>query len=181
LHYSLALWRFRCALLHGRTQAESYLNKLAALREQTTTAYRQFEENPFIIRQDLRHIFLTPLSQRLKHDLDGLQCFLSTYDIGRQEQALFLRRSSEHAKQFFFPRSLPLLVGTSELEVSSNLTSSMLDETDNVSLQSYSTALTGSSYSRSNVTSIGSHRNSNGTTHGENSDEETIGSLDDMI
>ena len=181
LHYSLALWRFRCALLHGRTKTESYQNRMAALREQTATAYRQFEENPFIIRQDLRHIFLTPLSQRLKHDLDGLQCFLSTYDIGRQEQALFLRRSSEHAKQFFFPRSLPLLVGTSELEVSSNLTSSMLDETDNVSLQSYSTALTGSSYSRSNVTSIGSHRNSNGTTHGENSDEETIGSLDDMI
>jgi len=181
LKYSLALWRFRCALLHGRTQAESYLNRLAALREQTTTAYRQFEENPFIIRQDLRHIFLTPLSQRLKHDLDGLHCFLSTYDIGRQDQALSLRRSSEHAKQFFFHRSLPLLVGTSELEVASNLTSSMLDETDNVSLQSYSTSLTGSSYSRSSVTSIGSHRNSNGATHGENSDEDTIGSLDDII
>ncbi|MFN9979484.1 MAG: hypothetical protein ACK53Y_06205 [bacterium] len=154
---------------------------MAALQELTTTAYRQFEENPFIIRQDLRHIFLTHLSQRLKHDLDGLQCFLSTYDIGRQEQALFLRQSSDHAQQFFFPRSLPLLVGTSELEVASNLTSSMLDETDNVSLQSYSTTLTGSSYSRSGVTSIGSHRNGSGASHGEDSDEDTIGSLDDII
>jgi hypothetical protein len=65
-------------------------------------AYREFEENPFIIHQDLTHIFLTPLSQRLKHDLDGLQCFLSTYDIRKQEQTLFLKQSSEQAKQFFF-------------------------------------------------------------------------------
>jgi hypothetical protein len=47
---SLALWWFRCALLHGRIKAESYLNKLTQLQELTTVAYEEFEASPFILK-----------------------------------------------------------------------------------------------------------------------------------
>ena len=154
---------------------------MAALQELTTTAYRQFEENPFIIRQDLRHIFLTPLSQRLKHDLDGLQCFLSIYEIGKQEQTLALKRSFEQTKQFFFPHSLLTLVIRPAVEEHSDLSCSMSGVHDGKFSRSDSTAFCSCSHPSFSDSSIASSAVGGLASVEEKSADDKDGSLDNII
>jgi len=114
LCYNQALWCFCCVLLHCCIKEESHKMKLSASRELVKSAYAAYKADPFLISQDLHHIFMIPLEQHLNHDLDGLHCFLSTYDIGRQEQAMIIKRDSEKAKRFFLPRSLSTVVHIAE-------------------------------------------------------------------
>jgi len=114
---------FRCSLLHRRTKEEAYTCQLSIgpARARNFGISRICGWPPFILQQDLRHIFLTPLAQRLEHDADGLQCFLSTYNIGKETQALEVKRQSNQAKFFFFPRGLPITLNLLEEDEISNL------------------------------------------------------------
>jgi hypothetical protein len=75
-----------------------------------TEAYSSFSENPCIVHHSSRNIFLVPLEDRLKQDLDSLQCFLHSYNLAGQQQDLMSVRYPEAAAQFFFPRSLPTTI-----------------------------------------------------------------------
>jgi hypothetical protein len=95
--------------------------QLQVLQEQITLAYQEYAADPFFLQQDLRHIFLTPLAQHLEHDVDGLQCFLLTYNSGKETQALEVKRQSNQAKFFFFPHGLPTTLNLLEEDEISNL------------------------------------------------------------
>lgn len=60
LQYSHLVWKFRCTLLHGRTAEEAQAKHLHGLRQDIAKAYTAFKNDPFIIKEDLHHIFLTP-------------------------------------------------------------------------------------------------------------------------
>ena len=86
------------------------MRQLVSLRSQVSQAYAAYEADPFIVCHQIRHIFYTPLAMRLKQDVDGLQCFLATYNVAIQEQAAHRERQAEAASKFFFPRDLPTWV-----------------------------------------------------------------------
>lgn len=60
-----------------------------------------------MVMQKAYHIFHVPLDQRLKHDVDGLRCFLASYRLAVEEQTLWKARQSSVVRTYFFPRSLP--------------------------------------------------------------------------
>jgi hypothetical protein len=57
-----------------------------------------------------QHIFLAPLPVRMRQDLDSLQCFLNSYDLAIERQALLRAIRATSAAQFFFPKSLPRVI-----------------------------------------------------------------------
>ena len=59
---------------------------ILSLHQQVTAAYQHYADNPFHVAQNLRHIFFTPLSQRLLQDVDSLRCFLSTHEVALEQQ-----------------------------------------------------------------------------------------------
>lgn len=107
LDYSLSIWKFRCALLHGRSKEEAHQKLLLSLRWQVLDAYQKYSEDPLIIAHNLRHIFYIPLDQRLLQDVNSLQCFLSTYAVAIKQQEYISNQNARVAEKFFFPRSLP--------------------------------------------------------------------------
>jgi len=110
LSYSLSLWKYRCELLHSRSLEEAHRLKLSKLQHQVALAYEAYNSDPFIIRQDYRHLFSVPLDRRLNQDLDCLQCFLSTYDLAVEERKQYRKLEFVTARCFFFPKSLPSTV-----------------------------------------------------------------------
>lgn len=108
--YSQSLWNFHCSLLHGRTKEEAYQHQLSDLQSQVAEAYAAYTLDQFIIKAGLQHIFLTPLSQHLRQDIDSLRCFVATYRLGVQEQAQWTERQTALAKNFFFARSLLVII-----------------------------------------------------------------------
>jgi hypothetical protein len=121
LSYSLSLWKYRCELLHGRSLEEAHRLKLSKLQHQVALAYEAYNSDPFIIRQDYRHLFSVPLDRRLNQDLDCLQCFLSTYDLAVEERVQYRKLESVTARCFFFPKSLPSTVILGSQSVSSSV------------------------------------------------------------
>jgi glutaredoxin len=107
LDYSLALWKFRCNLLYGRSKAKAEQKIMADLHRKVICTYEDFERDPFLVHQDYRNIFSVSLDRRLKQDRDSLECFLSTVDLAIKERQQFLILQSETARRFFFPRLLP--------------------------------------------------------------------------
>ncbi len=103
------------------------------MRDLVRSAYTAYKADPFLIPQDLGHIFMTLLEQCLNYDLDGPQCFLSTYGIGRQEQAMIIKRDSEKAKRYFLPRSLRSIVHIEENSSISDYSSFQNEKEVNVS------------------------------------------------
>jgi len=77
------------------------VKKLFSVKEKVSQAYEAFQRDPFIVRQDLHHIFLIPLQQSLTQDADGLQCFLSTYNIAIAEQSLSIGETSRNCSNLF--------------------------------------------------------------------------------
>jgi hypothetical protein len=125
LDYSLSLWKFRCELLYGRTNSEQVGKILAELSQKVTHAYREYEQDPFIVRHDYRHLFAVSLARRLLQDRDCLQLFLTTFELAKQERAHYTKLQSEKAQKFFFPRSLPQVIqfrSKSESSILSNFT-----------------------------------------------------------
>jgi hypothetical protein len=114
LNYSHSLWTFWCEVLRGRSQSETVAKHLLSLQQQVHQAYEAFHNNPFIVRHHIRYIFSAPLSQRLQHDADSLQCFLKTYQLAIQEQTAHLKREAEVARRFFLPKNLPKSVMVSD-------------------------------------------------------------------
>ncbi len=106
LDYSLSLWAFRCALLHGHSKEESHQKFLLSLQQQVTAAYQDYADDPFIVAQNLWHIFYTPLSQHLLQVVDSLKCFLSTYEVALEQQKHIRLQHTKAAQQFFLPQSL---------------------------------------------------------------------------
>jgi len=129
LRYRHALWYFRCKVVHGHSQSEVNQCRLESLHLQVAKAYEAFSADPFIVTGRIRHIFYTPLSDRLQQDVDSLQCFLATYQLAIQEQAVYRVRHAQAAVTFFFPRSLPTLLEWSDLDECSSLASNSLDRT----------------------------------------------------
>ncbi len=125
LIYSLSLWKFRCDLLYGRTKDEAAQKIMTDLRNRVIQAYREYEQDPFMVRNDYRHSFAIALDRWLLQDRDCLQCFLAPLDLAKEERVLYMNRQSERAQKFFFPRSLPNLVHlghTSDSSILSELT-----------------------------------------------------------
>jgi hypothetical protein len=112
LTYSNSLWKFRCSLLYGRSQDEQHQKLVHYLQTNITDAYTSFGKNPHIIHHSLRNIFHVPLEDRLKQDLDSMQCFLRSYNLAKQQQELSHAKQAKAAAQFFIPRSLPTIIAT---------------------------------------------------------------------
>jgi hypothetical protein len=100
LTYSLSLWKFRCALLYGRTKDEADHKIMEELSRQVTQAYREFKRDPFIVRQDYKQLFDIPLNCRLLQDRDCLRCFLATLDLAKEERAQYTKLQSDKAQRF---------------------------------------------------------------------------------
>ncbi len=66
-----------------------------------------YTTDPFIIRQILQHIFLTPLAQQLRQHVGSLQCFLSTNELAVEGQAICYTCQGETARNVFLPMPLP--------------------------------------------------------------------------
>lgn len=122
LQYSHSLWKFRCKLLHGRTETEAHQRLVLQLQDQVTQAYQAFHKDPHVVRASIRYTFHTPLEYRLHRDVDGLQCFIVTYRLGTKEQALHQQRHMVNAQWFFFPISLPTTI---QLQSSNDMSSSV--------------------------------------------------------
>jgi hypothetical protein len=105
LDYSLSLWKHRCALVHGRTLEESKSLTLQRLTLKVTEAYQIYQEDPHIIPQRDRHIFSVSLEQRLRQDIDSLECFLSTFQIASETQRQNHLALSKWAHTFFQPKA----------------------------------------------------------------------------
>jgi hypothetical protein len=110
LNYSLSLWTYCCAFLHGQTEQEVALLKLQQSHNKVSQAYQAFLLDPFIIPNAMRPLLLTPLEHRLNQDRDCLQSFLATYDLALKEQSILKWRQAKAASMFFFPRSLPTTI-----------------------------------------------------------------------
>ncbi len=93
LTYSLSLWKFRCALLYGRTKDETARKTIEDLRWKVTRAYKEFTNDPLLVRQDYKHLFDVPLNRRLLQDCDCLRCFLTTLDLAKEERAQYIKCS----------------------------------------------------------------------------------------
>jgi hypothetical protein len=89
LTYSLSLWKFRCALLYGQTKDEADRKIMEELSRKVTQAYREHNQNPFIVRNDYRHLFDIPLNRSLLQDRDCLQCFLATFELAKEERVQY--------------------------------------------------------------------------------------------
>jgi hypothetical protein len=74
---------------------------------QVATAYEAYSADPFIVTSRIRHNFYTPLSDHLKQDVASLQCFLATYQLAIQEQAVHHDRHAQVTATYFLLRSLP--------------------------------------------------------------------------
>jgi hypothetical protein len=125
LHYSLSLWKFRCSLLHGQSQDKAHQKLIQQLQSRIIEACTAFLDNPHIVPHSSRNIFLVPLEDRLKQDVDSLQCFLRSYALAKQHQEQLNMLHTEAAAQFFFPRSLPqtiVLVKAEEMSTCSDCT-----------------------------------------------------------
>jgi hypothetical protein len=110
LDYSLSLWKFCCALLHGRSKEEARQKLLSRLHQQATEAYQNYLEDPFIMAHNLRHIFYIPLQQHPLQDVDSLKCFLSTHEVALEQQERIRLQQAKTAQQFFLPCSLPTVI-----------------------------------------------------------------------
>jgi hypothetical protein len=88
LQYSSSLWHFRRSLIHGRMVEESKQNFFLQLQAKVEAAYIAYSANPFVVDYATRNIFLVPLPLRLRQDIDSLRCFLHSYDVATERQAL---------------------------------------------------------------------------------------------
>jgi hypothetical protein len=116
-------------VVHGHSQTEVYQRRWESLCLQVAQAYEAFSADPFIVTGRIRHIFYTPLSDRLQQDVDSLQCFLATYQLAIQEQAAYRVRHAKAAATFFFPRSLPTLLEWGDMDEFSSIDSISLEYT----------------------------------------------------
>ena len=88
LQYSSSLWYFRRSLIHGRTVEESKQKIFLQLQVKVEAAYIAYSANLFVVDYATRNIFLVPLPLRLRQDIDSLRCFLQSYDLATERQAL---------------------------------------------------------------------------------------------
>jgi hypothetical protein len=65
------------------------------------------------------------LEERLRQDIDSLQCFLRSYKLARLQQEQLNQSHKDAAAQFFLPRSLPRIIafsGVDEMSTCSDCT-----------------------------------------------------------
>jgi hypothetical protein len=125
LLYSHSLWKYRCALLHGRSMDEVHQKRTYHLKTQIEAAYVAFSEDLHIVHHSSRDIFLVPLEERLRQDIDSLQCFLRSYKLARLQQEQLNQSHKDAVAQFFLPRSLPRIIafsGVNEMSTCSDCT-----------------------------------------------------------
>lgn len=104
LNYRLSLWKYRCALLHGRTLEEGKALQIRHLASQVTAAYDAYKLDPHVIHYRVHHLFDVPLHQRLRQDKDSRKCFLSTFKRAKDAQDTTKKKMAVVAKTFFCPK-----------------------------------------------------------------------------
>lgn len=57
--YTTSLWEHRNGILHGQTLAETEQRELEALQQQITAAYKEYNNDHFIIPRQLSSLFIS--------------------------------------------------------------------------------------------------------------------------
>jgi hypothetical protein len=105
LNYSQQLWIFRCGVLHGHTKEEARQRHCMDLLDHIQAAYEEYANDPFCIPSDWRSLFNRPYASLSLSDRDTLSCWLCSFAVARQQQALRTASSQVAAAQFFQPTS----------------------------------------------------------------------------
>lgn len=96
--YSLSLWGYRNAVVHGSNYEESTFKRLQEIQSKVSAAYDTFssDPNPFLPRH--HYLFNTPLRTRLRSSYDNMQCFLHSVmeaqHVLQHQQAILRREAS---------------------------------------------------------------------------------------
>jgi hypothetical protein len=107
--YTTSLWEHRNGILHGQTLAETEQRELEALQQQITTAYKEYNNDHFIIPRQLSSLFTScSLQKRLKMDMDSMKCWLHSVSKAKEAQSESNIRHAEAINNFFFPRHIIL-------------------------------------------------------------------------
>ena len=146
LNYSQQLWIFRCGVLHGHTKEEARQRHRTDLLDHIQAAYEEYANDPFCIPSDWRSLFNRPYASLSLSDRDTLSCWLRSFAVARQQQALRTASSQAAAAQFFQPSSHrttspepqvhPQRLSNPDLDISSEASVTLSDTDDDSSTSS---------------------------------------------
>ena len=74
--YSLSLWGYRNAVVHGSNYEESAFKHLQEIQSKVSAAYDSFSSDPNSFLPRHHYLFHTPLRTCLHSSYDNMQCFL---------------------------------------------------------------------------------------------------------
>ncbi len=102
--YTRSLWGYRNTVIHGATDQEM----AGKIREQTATKmrifYSRFHTTPCFILQRHHYLFTSrTLQQRLKLDIDSMNCWIQSVEDAIQALRHHEQQQRDHSSRYFAP------------------------------------------------------------------------------
>ncbi len=152
--YSQSIWKDRNEIIHGNTLEEAKSKETELAQNAIMIAFREYNNDPFIIPSHLRYLFTSKsLTHRLHQDIDSMHCWLRSYTEAKLDQQRSTQQYAEAAKKFFQPKTKPNPKDVNNAEETTSPQPKTQDIDSSTTFTSHSTILSSSSATSLSISS----------------------------